>query len=102
MCGPSNTRKLHANCNHKDIGFCLPLLIIDTVLGVQMAMANYTGMQEAPRPAAPRPRRPKREYEQAETEAIIEGCRRYATSTRKWHDIMKARRVKDICPVFKP
>lgn len=58
---------------------------------MQMAMANYTGLQEAPRPAAPRPRRPKREYEQAETEAIIEGCRRYATSTRKWHDIMKAR-----------
>lgn len=56
-----------------------------------MAMANYTGLQEMPRPAAPRPRRPKREYEQAETEAIIEGCRRYATSTRKWHDIMKAR-----------
>ena len=55
-----------------------------------MAMANLPGLQ-APqaRNSTPRPRRPKREYEPAETEAIIEGCRRYATSTRKWHDIMK-------------
>ena len=59
---------------------------------MQMAMASLPGLQqEQPRNATPRPRRPKREYEQGETEAIIEGCRRYATSTRKWHDIMKAR-----------
>ncbi len=71
-----------------------------------MAIANLPGMpgvQPQPvRPVAPRARRPKREYEPAETEAIIEGCRRYATSTRKWHDIMKARRRRRRPPCCHP
>ncbi|KAK9832703.1 hypothetical protein WJX81_002198 [Elliptochloris bilobata] len=66
---------------------------MDNAQVLQMAMASLPGLAQSGNPQArnpaPRPRRPKREYEPAETEAIIEGCRRYATSTRKWHDIMK-------------